>query len=73
MFDYRNLREKIRVMYRTEAEFTKLINMVPSTFSAKINGNSEFRQDEIMKICEVLKIKPKEIPHYFFCLKSSEN
>ena len=73
MFDYQELRERIRIMYGTEANFSQVIKIPPATLSFKLNGVSEFRQCEILKVCDALKIKPKEIPKYFFCRKSSEN
>lgn len=73
MFDYQELREKIRIMYKTESDFARIVQIPPATLSVKLNGISEFRQCEILKMCDALKIKPKEISKYFFCKKSSEN
>lgn len=69
MFDYRPLRGKIRMEGKTETEAAKAAGMSPSGLSARLNGTQEFRQSEIWKVCEVLKIKPKEISTYFFTPK----
>ena len=66
MFDYRSLRGKIRTEGKTEAETAKAAGISPPGLSARLNGTQEFRQSEIWKVCEFLKIKPKEISAYFF-------
>ncbi len=72
MFDYRLLRGRIRAEGMTDAEAAKAVGLAPSGLSARLNGAQAFRQSEIWKICEVFKIKPKEIVAYFFTPKVQE-
>ncbi len=64
-FDYRKLRGKIRE-FGTQAEVAEKIGISPTSFSKKINEESDFSNSEIVAICEILSIPANEIPNYFF-------
>lgn len=73
VYDYSKLCGCIRSRNETHATVAGHANMGPDTFSGKINNKTEFRQKEILEICEFLKIPLNEIPEYFFCEKTLEN
>lgn len=69
-YDYSKLRGKIREICGTQDVFAELIGLGRVTLSQRLNSQSEFSQDEILKACEVLHLDAKkEIPTYFFTLK----
>lgn len=65
-FNYDKLRGKIREKYKTEASFAAAVGLSRTTLSQKLNNQTDFGQDEICKISELLEISDKEIPIYFF-------
>ena len=68
-FDYSKLRGKVRECGKTQENLASTIGMQESTFSQKINNFSEFRQSEIIRICDVLSIPYINIHDYFFTQK----
>lgn len=78
IFDYSLLRGRIREYYKTESKFAialrnSNIEMSAGSFSNKINGKVDFKQTEILVICDLLKIPHKEISEYFFKKKYEFN
>jgi len=71
-FDYRKLRGKIKEKYLTQDNFAKELGMGRVSLSQRLNNILEFSQNEIFTACNLLDIELKDIPEYFFCLKSSE-
>lgn len=65
-YDYSKLDGLITQKCKTRANFAKLINRSERSVSLKMNGQVGWKQDEIIKACEVLGIKSSEIPSYFF-------
>lgn len=65
-FDYSKLRGLAREKGKTQEAIAAVAGMKEATYSQKINNNSEFRQSEILQICEVLSIPPEQIHAYFF-------
>lgn len=68
-YDYRKLLGRIVEILGTQAKFAEALGLSEHTVSKKLNGFIEFRQREIAKSCEILDIKPEDIPQYFFTLK----
>lgn len=76
--DYSLLRGKIRTYFGSEANFVKElqnngVEMSKGSFSNKINCKSFFNQEEIIEICNLLKIEIKEVSQYFFIEKYELN
>lgn len=67
-FDYSKLRGRVREMTKTQEALAAEAGMKEATYSQKINNNSEFKQSEILQICEVLNIPHDQIHAYFFTL-----
>lgn len=68
-FDYSKLAGKIVERFGTRGKFAKAINISEHSISKKINNNVAWTQIEIKRICDILNIKKKEIPVYFFTPK----
>lgn len=69
MFDYSKLRGRIIEIFKTQQEFAKQMNCSERTLSNKLNGNIEWKQGEIVKAMELLKLSIKDISVYFFTYK----
>lgn len=65
-YNYDKLIGKIAEKFRTQARFSKVMGMSERTLSLKLNNKIDFKQDEIVKACELLEINHAEIPVYFF-------
>ena len=65
-YNYDKLIGKIVEKFRTQARFSASMGMSERTLSLKINNKIDFKQDEIIKACEILEIEHIDIPAYFF-------
>lgn len=65
-FDYSLLKKEIAAKYRTQRNFARAIGISEHTISVKLNGEKLWRQDEIVRTCELLDIPVTAIPIYFF-------
>ena len=67
-FDYSKLRGRIIEKFGTIKAFSNAYGITSVSMSKKLNGDTSFSQDDIMKMStpELLDIQPKEIADYFF-------
>ncbi len=65
-FDYSKLNGKIKEKFGTQAEFAKAMGLSERTVSLKLNGKIFFKQPEIAKACDLLKIGEDDVMEYFF-------
>lgn len=70
--DYKKLNDRIIQCYGTRKEFAKEIGYSKRSMSLRLNSKIGFTQAEIIKIAEILDIKPNEINDYFFRLDKAE-
>lgn len=68
-YDYAKLNGRIIEICGTKSKFAKLMGLSERTVSLKLNNKIMFKQDEIMKASNILKISIDEIQKYFFVLK----
>ena len=66
---YAKLLGKIREVFGTNAAFAAAMDMDSSTLSAKLNGKSPWKREEIEKACDLLNIPIEEVHLYFFTKK----
>ena len=66
LFNYNKLKGRIREKCGTNSKFAELMGITSTTMSAKINGKSEFSQEEILKAIKILQLDCADIPNYFF-------
>ncbi len=69
MYDYSKLKGKIAEKGYTKCSLSKALKMHPNSLSYRLDNKLEFKQDDMVKICDVLGIKHKDIPVYFFTLQ----
>ena len=63
---YANLRGVIRAKFGTQQSFSQVLNMHPSTLSAKLNGRTEWAYNEVTAACKLLNIPLTDAHQYFF-------
>lgn len=67
--NYNKLIGKIVEVFGTRAVFARQMNWSERTCSLKLNGKVDWRQDEMVKACDLLGIQHIDIPDYFFALE----
>lgn len=72
-YDYRKLNLRIIEIFETQAEFAKALELSERTVSLKLNNLVPFKQTEISKIIDLLKLKEEDIQQYFFAQKVKED
>lgn len=72
-FDTMKLRGKIIEKYGTIGKFAEVLGCSSNTISNYLNGATFLSQEKILLWCELLDIKEKEIPAYFFTQKVVES
>lgn len=73
LYDYSLLKGKIISKYGNLGNFAeKVLNINRNSFSRILNNKTRFSQDMIIVIVSDLGIPTKEIPEYFFELKSQK-
>lgn len=66
VYDYRKLSGRIKEIYNTQNAFATDMNLSDRTISLKLNNKLQWKQLEIDTASELLGIKKKDIPEYFF-------
>lgn len=69
-FDYSKLQGRIVEVLSTRNEFAKKLGINEATLSLKLNNSGTFKQNEIYHACQILGIPQKQIPDYFFTIKT---
>lgn len=67
--DHSKLRGRIKEILGSEKEYASQMGFSTFTATTKLNGKSDFKANEIIKSCHILKIPMKEIDAYFFTQK----
>lgn len=73
MYDYSELRGKIKAKYKKESIFAKAMGFGAPTLSKKLNNHVDWTREEIRQACDLLSIPIIEVGNYFFCPSSCEN
>lgn len=71
--NYNKLIGKIVEVFGTRAVFAQQMNWSERTCSLKLNGKVDWRQDEMVKACDLLGVEHIDIPVYFFALEVQQN
>jgi len=68
-FNYNKLRGRIVELFGSQTEFAKAMKWSERTLSLKLNGKISWKQTDIVKAVELLKLTDNDISEYFFTLK----
>lgn len=72
-YDYSKIRARTAELGTTDKAVAAAAKMTPSTYSLKMQGKSEFTQEQIRDICDYLRVSYADIPQYFFTLEVQNN
>ena len=64
--DYSLLWGKIKSSGYTQLDLSKKLGIARTSLSNKLNGKAQFKQSEIIMLCEILGISKNDISRYFF-------
>lgn len=67
-YNYAKLLGRITEFCGTQAKFAEALGMSERSVSLKLNGKVGWKQSEMAKACEVLRIEFTEIGKYFFAI-----
>jgi len=65
-YNYSKLLGKIKELYDTQENFSSALGIGRVSLSHRLTGKLQFTQNEILRASELLNIKKKDIPIYFF-------
>ena len=65
-YDYSTLSGKIVEKYGTQYNFSIAMGLSERTMSLKLNSKVPWKDNEMVKACELLDIETKQIHQYFF-------
>lgn len=71
-YNYSKLLGKIKEIYDTQEKFSQALGIGRVSLSQRLNGKLEFSQNEILRASELLNIRKKDIPLYFFTEETVE-
>ena len=66
LYNYSKLSGKISEKFGTRGAFALAMGCSERTLSLKMSGMIPWKQTEMDRACQILSIKIKEIPDYFF-------
>lgn len=66
MYDYSKLSGKIIEVFGTRYNFAKAMGWSERTLSLKMSGIRSWKQPDILKAVDLLKLRVEDIPVYFF-------
>lgn len=67
--DYSKLLGRITEKFGTQAKFANAMKLSERSISLKLNNRVVWKDEEISRAIDLLGVKPKEIPAYFFKYK----
>lgn len=65
----KKLRIRILEYYDTQRSFAEALGMSQNVLSYRLQGRTQFRSDEIYKVCQMLDIPQEQIGEYFLTLR----
>lgn len=66
LYNYSKLRGAIKEKYNTQYCFANALGLSERTLSLKLCGKINWKQKEIIRACDLLKIPYEKITTYFF-------
>lgn len=65
-YNYSKLNGRITQLYKTQGRFAQEMRLSQRSLSLKLNNHVSWKQNEIVRACELLQIEEREISDYFF-------
>lgn len=68
-YDYSKLKGKIKEVCSTQYAFAEKMGISERTLSLKLSGKVDWKQKDIIKAMDILRISKDEVEQYFFKTK----
>ena len=72
-YDFGKLLGRMREKRITQTYLAKKVGISETSMNFSLNNKRDFKQEEILSVCEQLEIPLSRIPEYFFCKESLES
>ena len=72
-YNYDKLLGRMREKRFTQEELALKIGISATSMNLSLNNKRDFKQDEMLAVCDCLSIPLSKIPEYFFCRANLEN
>ena len=72
-YNYDKLLGRMREKRFTQEELALKIGISATSMNLSLNNKRDFKQDEMLAVCDCLSIPLSKIPEYFFCRVTLEN
>lgn len=69
LYDYSKLLGKIREKGFTQVSLAEALGISETTLNLSLGNKRAFKQDEILKVCDILSIPLENVTDYFFATK----
>lgn len=66
MYDYAALEARIKDKFHSKERFADRLGIGRTSLYHKLTGQSQFKQDEMIKAIKLLEVDEKELSVYFF-------
>ena len=65
-YDYSKLAGRMKEYKYTQETLSKALGISETTLNLSLNNKRDFKQNEILKVCEILHIPKSRLTEYFF-------
>ena len=65
-YDYSKLAGRMKEYKYTQETLSKALGISETTLNLSLNNKRDFKQNEILKLCEILHIPKSRLTEYFF-------
>lgn len=72
IYNYGKLLGRMKEKRFTQDELADKIGISATSMNLSLNNKRDFKQEEILSVCDCLGIPLSKIPEYFFCRQSLE-
>ena len=72
IYNYGKLLGRMKGKRFTQDELADKIGISATSMNLSLNNKRDFKQEEILSVCDCLGIPLSKIPEYFFCRQSLE-
>lgn len=72
-YNYDKLLGRMREKRFTQDGLAEKVGISATSMNLSLNNKRDFKQEEILAVCDCLSIPLSKIPEYFFCRKPLEN
>lgn len=68
-YDYSKLLGRMKEKGYTQESLARKLGISPCSLNLSLNNKRDFKQDEMLKTCEILGISTSKLPEFFYAHK----